>query len=313
VNGFGPIGGWAADLLLGDPRHWHPVSGFGAAALALEGRIYAPSRLRGALFCLSLVAFAGLVGELGARATRLAGLGRSAALAAVLWATLGGRSLALEARRIADLLERGELEAARGRLPALVGRDVERLSEPQVCRAVVESVAENTADAVVGALLWGALAGPAGAAAFRAANTLDAMFGHRNERYAAFGWASARLDDLMAWPAARAGAALAALCAPLVGGSPHAAWATLRRDGALHPSPNSGRMEASFAGALEVRLGGPLSYGERVEHRPRLGDGGEPAVMDIRRAATLSLAVGATTALACACARIAWDGGWGWR
>jgi adenosylcobinamide-phosphate synthase len=308
VNGLGLIGGWAADLLLGDPRRWHPVSGFGGAALALERRMYAPSRSRGALFCLALVALAGLLGELGARATRRAGLGRPAALAAVTWMALGGRSLALEAHRIAGLLERGELEAARRRLPALVGRDVERLSEPQVCRAVVESVAENTADAVVGALLWGALAGPAGAVTFRAANTLDAMVGHRNERYGAFGWASARLDDLMAWPAARAGAALTVLCAPLVGGSPRATWATLRRDGALHPSPNAGHMEASFAGALQVRLGGPLSYAERVEHRPHLGDGSEPAFVDVRRSATLSLAVGALAALICAAGRVALDG-----
>ena len=311
MNGVGLIGGWAADMLLGDPRRRHPVSGLGRAALALEGRMYAPNRARGALFAATLIALAALVAELLARASRRAGLGRGVGFAAVVWSALGGRSLVGEARRIAGLLECGELEAARERLPALVGRDVAGLDEAGVSRAVVESVAENTADAVVGALLWGAVAGPAGVAAFRAANTLDAMVGYRDERYLEFGWAAARIDDLMAWPAARLGAALTALCAPLAGGSPRAAWTTLRRDGARHPSPNAGRMEASFAGALDVRLGGPLSYGEREERRPHLGDGREPAAVDIPRAARLSLAVGALAALACAAGRLAWD--WCWR
>jgi adenosylcobinamide-phosphate synthase len=170
-----------------------------------------------------------------------------------------------------------------------------------VSRAVVESVAENTGDAVVGALLWGALAGPAGVAAYRAVNTLDAMVGHRSERYADFGWAAARLDDAMGWPGARLGAVLVAACAPLAGGSPGAAWRTLRRDGAAHPSPNAGRLEAAFAGALGLRLGGPLSYAGRVEHRPVLGDGDgtAPDSAAVRRAARLSLAVGLAATAAC--------------
>jgi adenosylcobinamide-phosphate synthase len=152
----------------------------------------------------------------------------------------------------------------------------------------------------VGALLWGALAGPAGVAAYRAANTLDAMVGHQGERYARFGWAAARLDDAMSWPGARCAALLAVAAAPVVGGSPAAAWRVLRRDGALHPSPNAGRLEAAFAGALGVRLGGPLSYGGRLEVRPVLGDGPPADVAAIRRAARLSLAVGAAAAGLCA-------------
>lgn len=302
MSGFGLIGGWAADLALGDPPRWHPVAGFGCLALALERRLYAPSRRRGALFAAALISLAALAGELLARVAQRVGLGRGAALGAVAWAALGGRSLAREARGIAGLIERGQLQAARERLPALAGRDAAGLGEPQLCRAVVESVAENTADAVVGALLWGALAGPAGVAAFRAANTLDAMVGHRSERYRAFGWACARADDLLVWPAARLGAMLAAACAPLIGGSPAAALRTLRRDGPRHPSPNAGRMEAAFAGALGVRLGGPLSYGGRIEERPRLGHGREPDARDIARAVRLSLAAGALTALGCALA-----------
>src|SRR5205085_10396633 len=132
---------------------------------------------------------------------------------------------------------------------------------------------ENTADAVVGPLVWCAVAGPAGAAAYRAANTLDAMVGHRTRRYERFGWAAARLDDVLTWPAARAGALLAVALAPQVGGRPGAAWAALRRDGARHPSPNAGRLEAAFAGALGVTLGGRNRYTERVQDRPRLGAG----------------------------------------
>ena len=115
------------------------------------------------------------------------------------------------------------------------------------------------------------------------------MVGHRAARYARFGWASARLDDALGWPAARAGAALTVLCST----APARAWRVLRRDGAAHPSPNAGRMEAAFAGALDLRLGGPLSYGGRVEQRPALGDGAAPAATDIARANRLSSRVGA--------------------
>jgi adenosylcobinamide-phosphate synthase len=197
----------------------------------------------------------------------------------------------------------GDLDAARRALPALAGRDPQALDEAGIARAVVESVAENTADAVVATLLWGAVAGPAGVAAHRAVNTLDAMVGHRSERYAAFGSGAARLDDAMAWPAARTGAALAALCAPAAGGSPRTTWTTVRRDGGAHPSPNAGWMEAAFAGALGLRLGGPLSYAGRDELRPTLGAGRPATATDIERAVRLSLAVGAAAALACAAVR----------
>lgn len=303
MSGTALLGGYAADLALGDPRRWHPVAGFGNAALRVERLAYAPTRRRGALFAGALVALAALGAELASRTARRAGAGPGLVLAGVTWAALGGRSLASAARRIAGLVEGGDLAAARGALPALVGRDTTDLDGEQVCRAAVESVAENTADAVVGALLWGAVAGPAGVVAYRSANTLDAMVGHRSERYRSFGWAAARLDDLMSWPGARGATALAVLAAPLVGGSPRATWETIRRDGAAHPSPNAGRMEAAFAGALGVRLGGPLAYGGRVELRPVLGAGRPPGPEDVRRATRLSLAIGAGAAAACACLR----------
>jgi adenosylcobinamide-phosphate synthase len=305
VSGAALAGGFAADLAFGDPARWHPVAGFGRLALRAEGAVYAPTRRRGAAFTVALVGAAGLAGEALARSV----LGRHVALLALTWVALGGRSLGREARGVAAALERGDLAAARAALPSLAGRDPWGLDAPGIARAVVESVAENTSDAVVGALVWGAVAGPAGVAAYRAANTLDAMVGHRSERYERFGWAAARLDDAMGWPAARAGAALAALCAPVVGGSPRAAWTVLRRDGGAHPSPNAGRMEAAFAGALDVRLGGPLSYGGRDERRPGLGDGRPPGAADVARAVRLSLAVGAAATVACAVARTAWGRG----
>jgi adenosylcobinamide-phosphate synthase len=296
------VAGFAADLVWGDPARLHPVAGFGRIAARAERAVYAPSRNRGAIYATSLIALAAVAGEALARIARRAGAGPGAGTALLLWAALGGRSLRSEAGRVAATLESGSLEAARAALPALVGRDTQHLAEPEICSAVVESVGENTADAVLGPLVWGVLAGPAGIAAYRAANTLDAMVGHRSDRYEAFGWAAARLDDLMSWPAARAGALLAVVTAPVVGGSARATWRTVRRDGRAHPSPNAGRMESAFAGALGVRLGGPLSYGGRLEQRPSLGSGRRPTRRDIRRANRLSLAVGAAATAACALA-----------
>ena len=160
-------------------------------------------------------------------------------------------------------------------------------------------MAENTSDAIVAPLLWGALAGPPGLAGYRAANTLDAMVGHHSPRYEQFGWASARLDDVVNWAPARVTALLAAACAPVVGGRPAAAWRIALDYGPRHPSPNAGWCEAAFAGALGVRLGGPLSYAGRAEHRPELGTGRPPEPADIARAGRLCRSVtAAATALA---------------
>jgi adenosylcobinamide-phosphate synthase len=169
-----------------------------------------------------------------------------------------------------------------------------------MARAVVESVAENTSDAVVAPLLWGAVAGIPGLVAYRAVNTLDAMVGYRSARYLRFGWAAARMDDVANWIPARVTAALTAACAPLVTGtSPVSVLNVVRRDGGRHPSPNAGRCEAAFAAALGVCLGGTNVYGGVTETRPDLGAGRVPEPEDIRRAVLLSRAVTASaTALA---------------
>jgi adenosylcobinamide-phosphate synthase len=298
VSGAAILVGYGADVLVGDPRRHHPVAGFGQAAIAAERAAYAPTRSRGA------VVVAGLVLGAAAAAQLLAELAAEPALAAVTWGTLGGRSLRCEALAVSDLAQREDLTGARERLRSLCGRDAAALDEVGLRRAVIESLAENTADAVVGALLWCAIAGPAGGAAYRAANTLDAMFGHRSERYRSFGWAAARLDDVMNWPVARMAGLLAVLLAPLVGGSPRAAVRAWRRDAPAHPSPNAGQIESAFAGALGVRLGGPLTYGGRFEERPVLAAGGrDPEAADVERAARLSALIGAAAALGCAALR----------
>jgi adenosylcobinamide-phosphate synthase len=283
--------GFGLDRALGDPRRGHPVGGFGTLAAALERLAWRPRRSAGAAHVALLLAGAGWIGCRAGR-HRL-----SAAL--VVWCALGGRSLERAALRMAELLRAGELPAARAHAPVLVGRDPTRLDTRELCRATVESVAENTADAVVGALLWGALAGAPGAAVYRAANTLDAMIGHRGPRYERFGWAAARLDDLLTWPAARLTALLSVLLAPLAGANGGEALRVLRRDGARHPSPNAGPVEAAFAGALEVRLGGTNRYPTHTEHRPELGDGRAPDVADIATAVRLSRLVGRASLIVC--------------
>jgi adenosylcobinamide-phosphate synthase len=300
---LGLVGGALADMALGDPRRGHPVAGFGRVASGLELRVWRPSRVAGAGYALALVGATGAAAWAVDTRWGRRPLGRALLTGALTWTALGGRSLGGVARDLAAHVRAGDLEAAREVLPALAGRDPEGLGGPELCRAAVESVAENTADAIIGPVLWGAIAGPAGVAGYRAANTLDAMVGHRSTRYLRFGWASARLDDLLGWAPARLGGVLACALAPTVGGDRPRAFATMRRDGAAHPSPNAGRLEAAFAGALGVRLGGRNRYGDRVEERPPLGEGPPPGPADVERAARLSALVGgAATVIAAAIA-----------
>jgi len=205
------------------------------------------------------------------------------------------------------LLSAGDLAGARERLAHLCGRDPCALDAEGLARATVESVAENTSDAVVAPLVWGAVAGVPGLLGYRAVNTLDAMVGHRSHRYLRFGWASARLDDVANLVPARLTAALAVVLAPTVGGRPGTAARTWRRDGHKHPSPNAGPVEAAFAGALGRTLGGRLSYAGQVQERPLLGDGPAPGVEDVARAARLSGAVTAAAAVLAVAGRLALD------
>ena len=287
----GILAGAAADALLGDPRRGHPVALFGRAAQAAADRAYADSRLRGAGYAAGCVLAAAAPALLAERLTRGRPLLRLAVTAAAAWTVTGARSLTDESERIASCLDAGDLGGARARLPSLCGRDPARLGESELARAVVESLAENTSAAIVAPLVWGAAGGLPGMIGYRAVNTLDAMVGYRSPRWARFGWGSARLDDVANWAPARLTGVLAVACAPAVGGSPAAAWRAMRRYGGRHPSPNAGRCEAAFAGALGVRLGGTNTYGGAAERRPELGDGRAPGPRDIRRAVRLCRAV----------------------
>lgn len=286
---YGATAGILGDLLLGDPRRGHPVAAFGRAAGAVERVLWRDHRGWGALHTAVCAGGAVALGAVASSAVRPSRAASVALTAAATWAVVGGTSLGREARAVGRSLEAGDVDGARARLPHLCGRDPQALDADGIARAVVESVAENTSDAVVGALVWGAVAGVPGLLGFRAVNTLDAMVGHRSERYRRFGWASARLDDVVGWPGARLTAVLAAAS----GGDARGAVRAWRADARRHPSPNAGPVEASFAGALGVRMGGTLSYGGQVEHRPVLnGEGRAVDVGDIERAVRLSRRVG---------------------
>jgi adenosylcobinamide-phosphate synthase len=296
---LGLAAGWAVDELIGDPIRYHPVAGFGRAAEKLERVMWHPSRAAGIAYVFALVMSVTSATRLLDNAVRRVGKARFAMMAVVCWTVLGGRSLRREARNLASSLERGDVEDARRVARALVGRNPTDLDRTELCRAAVESVAENTADAIVGPIVWGAIAGPAGAAGYRAVNTLDAMVGYRGERYERFGWAAARLDDLVTWPAARLAAVLSTLLAPVVGGDARRAWNVWRANGNSHPSPNAGQLEAAFAGALGVTLGGRNHYAERVEDRPLIGRGPRPELKHVQMATRLSQVVGATALILC--------------
>ncbi|MET0459971.1 MAG: adenosylcobinamide-phosphate synthase CbiB [Ilumatobacteraceae bacterium] len=262
------------------PNRYHPVAWFGSTMERAEQRRYRDDRARGVQHTAIGAALAAATGFAG----RLL-VGATAMNVVATTVTVGGRMLTSEAVAVGAALDAGDLDEARGRLPALVGRDPSSLSADEVARAVVESVAENSVDAVVAPVLWGAVAGGAGALTYRAINTMDAMVGHHSDRFEQFGWASARLDDLVNWVPARVAAALVALLRPR---RAREVWRAVRVDAPRHPSPNAGVVEAAFAAALGLRLGGVNRYGERVEERASLGRGRSPTARDIAAAVRLS-------------------------
>ncbi|MGQ0467329.1 MAG: cobalamin biosynthesis protein [Sporichthyaceae bacterium] len=291
VRAVGIALGVLADAVFADPRRCHPVAGFGRAAGALERRMYRDDVAAGARYAVLCVGVPLALGAVAER--RLGERGRTLVTAGATWAVLGGTSLGRAADLMARHLETDDLPAARARLRHLCARDPSTLQAPELARATVESVAENTSDAVVAPLFWGAVAGVPGLLGYRAVNTLDAMVGYRNDRYERFGKAAARLDDVVNLVPARLTGLLTVAAAPLVGGSPAGALRALRADRRAHPSPNAGWCEAAAAGALGVRLGGTNSYPGYVEERPTLNaTGTTPQIPDVRRAMRLARAVG---------------------
>ena len=278
---LGFIAGVVADRLIPDPGNtWHPVAIFGRYASWLEQKLYKPTKGAGiryvAVCVLPPVVGAWLAAKNYPRLS----------LAMSLWAALGGTTLERTGEKMADTLEAQDLAAARELVPWLCSRDPNALDANDIARATVESLAENTSDAAIAPLCW-ALAGAPGVVLHRVVNTLDAMVGYKNSRYEDFGWAAAKLDDVLAVIPARLTALLHVGYAAVYGrgGQALRAW---RFDAPSHPSPNAGPVEATAAAALGVQLGGTTVYSHGVELRPVLGSGEAPTSDSIRKAVRLS-------------------------
>lgn len=272
------------DNWLGEPRRWHPLAGFGAAASGVERLLNFPSAPP------ALAKFGGSAAVLLLLAPPLwltlwlseDTIGNLLVGTVILYFCLGQRSLREHSEAVGNALRRKDLDAARAAVGRIVSRDTATLDESGVCRAAIESVLENGNDAVFGALFWFAVAGAPGTLTYRLANTLDAMWGYRNERFLHYGWAAARLDDALNWIPAR----LTALSYALLGqtGLALRCW---RKQAKTWKSPNAGPVMAAGAGALGVLLGGSASYHGQEQQRPPLGMGFLPRAADIARAVSL--------------------------
>lgn len=265
------------DLLLGDPRRLpHPVVGIGRMIAGLEKvlrRLVRNELLGGLLLLVGVVGPTWLLAFFLLKGAYV--VHPSLGFAAAVWLSytcLAARSLHAESKLVADRLAAGDLEGARKYLSRIVGRDTDDLDEPEIWRALVETVAENSSDGVIAPLFYLMLGGPALGLAYKAVNTLDSMVGYKNERYLLFGRASARFDDLANWLPARITGLLMVAAAPLAGLSGKGAFRVMLRDGRNHSSPNSGIPEAATAGALGVRLGGTNRYFGKPVEKPTIGD-----------------------------------------
>ncbi len=281
------------DALLGEPRCWHPLVGFGRIACRLEAWLHpshsSPAAPPGGFTRDHALGALAVLLAAGPPVLAVAMLDRDRLLApllavALLYLVIGHRSLHEHAIAVKDALRRGDLPDARRRVGAMVSRDTSDMDAHRVAAATVESLLENGNDALFGALFWFLLTGAPGALAYRLINTLDAMWGYRTDRYRQFGWAAARLDDLMNFLPAR----LTALSYAVVG-HVAAALRCWRLQAPAWDSPNAGPVMAAGAGALRVRVGGGAFYHGRWHERSALGEGRPADVADISRARHLIL------------------------
>ena len=277
------LAGMGLDAMLGEPRRAHPLVGFGRMAQAIERRLHCDARASGTVaWCVAVLPTVALTAGIAHLLALWSAWAATAFSAAMLYLAVGHRSLGEHARAVEMPLRAGDLDAARGAVGRMVSRDTQALDGAQVAAAATESVLENGADAVFGALFWFALLGAPGVVLYRLSNTLDAMWGYRNERFERFGWCAARVDDVLNYIPAR----LVALTYALLGKT-RLALACWRKQGPLWDSPNAGPVMAAGAGALGLRLGGQAVYHGRVERRPALGEGAHPGAHDVRRALQL--------------------------
>ncbi|MDH5445922.1 MAG: adenosylcobinamide-phosphate synthase CbiB [Gammaproteobacteria bacterium] len=270
------------DFLLGEPKRFHPLAGFGRLAVMVEGVLYGARQppamiLKG----LGIIAWFVLVLPFVYLAWWLSSISWLHYLVdvALLYLALGAQSLGQHARHVALALNRGSLQEARQRVGMMVSRDSTELDETAIARATIESVLENGCDAVFGTLFWFIVLGAPGVVLYRLANTLDAMWGYRNTRYQHFGWAVARIDDLLNWAPAR----LTALTYILIGKTRQGWRCWVEQSGNWY-GLNPGVVMTSGAGALSLTLGGPAPYHGMIKERPIIGTGETPAPADIERA-----------------------------
>lgn len=291
------------DWIAGDPHGMpHPVRLIGEAISTGERWLLRAGNpcnemLRGAALTGAIVSGSWMAARYAARA------GGAAGEVLLAWTTLATRSLLDESAGVIDAVERRDLMLARSRLAMIVGRDTETLEEPEILRAVIETVAEGLCDGVVAPIVYLALGGVALAFAYKAVNTLDSMIGHREPPYRYFGRVPARLDDIANFVPARLAAAAIVAAAFVMRYGAHRSWLVFRRDGHKHPSPNAGQPEAAMAGALGVRLGGMNYYGGEPSPKPVLGVEGRTATPTDARAA---LRIAAVASLAVSTAAWLW-------
>jgi adenosylcobinamide-phosphate synthase len=300
----------AFDALIGDPdwlwrRLAHPVAVFGAAIGWLDRMLNREAwseqqrnsaGIASVVIIVTMAALLGLLLQMGLHRSFVGNM----ALGLIASVFIAQRSLYQHVARVREAFEEGGLAAARQSVSMIVGRDPELLNEAGVCRAAIESCAENFSDGVVAPVFWLALLGLPGLIAYKAINTADSMIGHRNERYESFGWAAARLDDLVNWIPARLSALLLAVAAPVARGSINTAFSVVKRDASKHRSPNAGWPESAMAGALGLALAGPRGYPGYVVDDPFLNaEARKDAVPDdIGRALDLMAAACAAEAAA---------------
>jgi adenosylcobinamide-phosphate synthase len=293
---------FAVDGLIGDPR-WlpHPVRMMGSAITRTESflRRRLKDRLGGVLLVIIIVGVSFLAALGFHKVLRLSTRGvlalfSSAAMVYLISTTVALRGLVDSAKGVLEAVKEGDIGEARLRLSHIVGRDTESLNEEDILRATIETLAENTSDGVIAPLFYLATGGLPLAIAYKAVNTLDSMVGYKNDRYKDFGWAAARLDDILNYIPARVTGALIAVSSAFVSCSLSTAFSSLKtmfQDGRKHPSPNSGVPEAAMAGALGVRLGGASTYGGVTVKKPYIGkDNGKNLLDATRQAINITIA-----------------------
>jgi adenosylcobinamide-phosphate synthase len=274
VSAWELAAGITLDAIFGDPR-WmpHPISGAGwlvARAEAFWRRTQVPPRVAGVLLWASVASVS----------TAFVWVTLPWLNVYWIWVLLAARGLDRYAANVVDALERGDISDARAKLAMIVGRDTENLDESGILRAVVETMSENTSDAVVAPLLYLLIGGPAAMAFYKTVNTMDSMIGYRNERYREFGWCAARMDDVLNFVPARLTAVLVWISACFTGLDVRRSFRVTLRDARSQPSPNAGYPEAAYAGALGIRLGGVSTYSGMPSRKAYLGDGSAPLKID---------------------------------